>query len=238
MRVDGRQADELRGVAFTPGYVAYPEGSVLIAVGATKVLCNVTIEAEAPRWMRLQGRAGGWVTAEYALLPRATQTRTQRETHGLGGRTQEIRRMIGRSLRAAFDLEKLGARTCIVDCDVIQADGGTRTAAITGSYVALALALKKQVLSGELPAEVFKAPVAAVSVGLVAGEPVLDLCYAEDSIAQADVNVVMNAAGEFIELQGTAETAPFGRSMLDAMLALAEKGIKELLLMQSAVLTL
>jgi ribonuclease PH len=236
MRIDQRQADEIRPVTLSPNYVIYPEGSVLIAMGQTKVLCNVTIENEVPRWMKSQGKVGGWVTAEYALLPRSTHTRTSRETHGLGGRTQEIRRLIGRSLRAAVNLELLGERTCIIDCDVLQADGGTRTAAITGGYVSLALALQKLIAAGEIPLEVLAKPVAAISVGILRGEPLLDLCYAEDSAAEVDFNVVMNAAGEFIELQGTAEGATFSRQMLETMMDLAHKGIKELLLIQKTVL--
>ncbi|MFN2152789.1 MAG: ribonuclease PH [Anaerolineales bacterium] len=236
MRIDQRQADEIRPVTLSPNYVIYPEGSVLIAMGQTKVLCNVTIENEVPRWMKSQGKVGGWVTAEYALLPRSTHTRTSRETHGLGGRTQEIRRLIGRSLRAAVNLELLGERTCIIDCDVLQADGGTRTAAITGGYVSLALALQKLIAAGEIPLEVLAKPVAAISVGILRGEPLLDLCYAEDSTAEVDFNVVMNAAGEFIELQGTAEGATFSRQMLETMMDLAHKGIKELLLIQKTVL--
>ena len=235
-RVDGRTTDELRPIVFTPHYVAYPEGSVLIAMGQTQVLCNVTVEEGMPGWMRAQGATGGWITAEYALLPRSTHRRTPRETSGLRGRTQEIRRLIGRSLRAAVDLEKLGERTCIVDCDVIQADGGTRTAAITGGYVALAIALRKLIQGGLLPADVLKTAVAAVSVGVVGGQPVLDLCYEEDSIAEVDVNVVMNAAGEFIEVQGTAEGAPFSRAMLDDLLNLAHEGIGQLLTLQQALL--
>ena len=236
MRIDQRQADEIRPVTLSPNYVIYPEGSVLIAMGQTKVLCNVTIENEVPRWMKSQGKVGGWVTAEYALLPRSTHTRTSRETHGLGGRTQEIRRLIGRSLRAAVNLELLGERTCIIDCDVLQADGGTRTAAITGGYVSLALALQKLIAAGEIPLEVLAKPVAAISVGILRGEPLLDLCYTEDSAAEVDFNVVMNAAGEFIELQGTAEGATFSRQMLETMMDLAHKGIKELLLIQKTVL--
>lgn len=236
MRIDGRKAGQLRPVAITSGYIAYPEGSVLIAMGGTRVLCNVTVEPGVPNWMRAQGVPGGWVTGEYALLPRATHTRTPRETHGPGGRTHEIRRLIGRSLRAAVDLEQLGARTCIVDCDVLQADGGTRTAAITGGYVALALALDKLIQAGQLPPEVLKSQVAAISAGLVAGEPLLDLCYAEDVQAGVDINVVMNSAGEFIEVQGTAEGDPFSRAALDQLLDLAYKGIGELLAIQRAAL--
>jgi ribonuclease PH len=234
MRIDHRQPNELRPVSLIPDYVIYPEGSVLISMGQTKVICNVTIEEEVPRW--LKGSQGGWVTGEYALLPRATHTRTQRETRGLGGRTQEIRRLIGRSLRAAVNLELLGERTCIVDCDVLQADGGTRTAAITGGYVALALALRKLISAGEIPLEAMAAPVAAISVGMVEDQLLLDLCYAEDSTADVDVNIVMNAEGEFIEVQGTAEGATFSRQTLDQMLDLAHMGISELLEIQKSVL--
>jgi ribonuclease PH len=235
-RPDGRRPDELRPVILIPDYVIYPEGSVLIEMGQTKVLCNVTIEPSVPRWMQTQQKSGGWITAEYALLPRSTHTRTKRETRGLGGRTQEIRRLIGRSLRASVDLEKLGEHTCIVDCDVIQADGGTRTAAISGGYVALGLALQKLVDSGTIHPEVFLPPVAAVSVGMVDQQPLLDLCYLEDSTADVDVNIVMNARGEFIDVQGTAEGNPFPRDTLNDMLNLAEKGIKELLQKQQEIL--
>ncbi len=234
-RADGRAPDQLRAVTLTPGYVAYPEGSVLIAMADTKVLCNVTIEDGAPRWKKQQGIPGGWVTGEYALLPRSTHVRTTRETRGLRGRTQEIKRLIGRSLRAAVDLEKLGERTFIVDCDVIQADGGTRTAAITGGYVGLKLALQTLIEAGEVDPSVFLSPVAAISAGLVNGKPLLDLCYTEDVAAEVDINVVMNAAGEFIEVQGTAEGEPFPRSTLDAMLDLTEKGIRDLLKIQQSV---
>jgi ribonuclease PH len=235
-RSDGRQFDQLRPVNITPDYVIYPEGSVLIAMGNTKVLCNVSIEAGAPRWKQAAGLPGGWVTAEYALLPRSTHTRTARETRGLKGRTQEIKRLIGRSLRAAVDLEKLGPRICTIDCDVIQADGGTRTASITGSYMALVLALQKLIVDGEIPPDVLKSPVAAISVGMLDGAPMLDLCYEEDFAADVDFNIVMNAEGEFIEMQGTAEGTAFRRQDLDGMLSLAEKGIVELLLIQQELL--
>ncbi len=233
-RVDGRRPDQIRQVTLSPGYVVFPEGSALIAVGGTKVLCNVTVEEGVPRWKESQGLPGGWVTGEYALLPRSTHVRTARETRGLRGRTQEIKRLIGRSLRASVDLEKLGKRTCIIDCDVIQADGGTRTAAITGGYIALKMALQTFVEAGEVAPDVFKPPVAAISVGVVEGVPLLDLCYSEDVAAEVDVNVVMNARGEFIEVQGTAEGDPFSRSTMDAMLDLAEKGIEELFVIQRA----
>jgi ribonuclease PH len=223
VRPDGRRPDEVRPVRLTLDFVAYPEGSVLIEVGATRVLCNVSVEEQVPAWMA--GRGCGWLTAEYALLPRSTHTRTPRETQGLHARTQEIRRMIGRALRAAVDLELLGERTLILDCDVLQADGGTRTAAVTGGYVALALALRRLAARGLLPAEALKPPVAAISVGIVGGQARLDLCYAEDSAAEVDLNVVMGEDGRLIELQGTAERAPFGRAVLDEMLDLAECGI-------------
>lgn len=236
MRLDNRQSDEIRPVSLTPNYVIYPEGSVLIAMGNTKVLCNVTIEDDVPPWMKLQGISEGWVTGEYSLLPRSTHTRTRREINGLGGRTQEIKRLIGRSLRAGFNLSHLGARTCIVDCDVLQADGGTRTAAITGGYVALALALGKLVETGEIKQDVFASPVAAISVGMVGGLPMLDLCYSEDSVADVDVTVVLNEENKFIEVQGTAEGATFSRPELDTLLDLAHKGISELFAFQREVL--
>jgi len=235
MRVDGRRNDELRPVTITPDYVQYPEGSVLIELGATRVVCNVTVEERVPAW--LMGQDQGWVTAEYALLPRSTHVRTPRETMGLRGRTQEIRRFIGRSLRAAVNLEKLGQRTLIVDCDVIQADGGTRTASVTGGYVALAIALNKLIRGGLLPPDVLKTPVAAVSVGVVNGQPVLDLCYDEDSIAEVDFNVVMTARGEYVEVQGTAEGQPFTRQVIHQLLDLAEKGIQQLFAVQKQVLS-
>ena len=234
MRINGRTWDELRPVQMTPGFVDYAEGSVLIEMGRTRVLCNASVEASLPSW-RLGSRAG-WVTAEYALLPRSTQRRTRRETRGLGGRTQEIRRLIGRCLRAAVDLEKLGERTVIVDCDVLQADGGTRTAAITGGYVALALALKGLEQAGEVPSEVMLAEVGAISLGLVNGQLLLDLCYEEDSAADADFNIVMTSDGRLVEVQGTAEGETFSRQALDAVLDLAEKGISQLFEIQRQVL--
>jgi len=227
-RKDGRAPDELRPLTLTPDFVLYPEGSVLIAMGNTKVLCNVTVEMGIPRWKQ----AGGWITAEYSLLPRSTHTRTNRETRGLSGRTQEIRRLIGRSLRAAFDLEALVEHTCIVDCDVIQADGGTRTAAISGGYLALRLALQKMVVAGTVSPAVFLSPVAAISVGILNGQALLDLNYDEDSAAEVDLNLVMNADGNFIEVQGTAEGVPFSRGSLDHLLDLGSVGIQELLKLQ------
>jgi ribonuclease PH len=233
-RPDGRRPDELRPVHFTLHYVEYPEGSVLIEVGRTRVLCNVSIEEQVPAWVAEHGT--GWLTAEYALLPRSTHTRTRREIRGLGGRTQEIRRLIGRSLRAAVDLDLLGERTLIVDCDVLQADGGTRTAAITGGYVAVALALRRLARWGLVPPEALKPPVAAVSVGVVGEEARLDLCYAEDRDAEVDLNVVMTDDGRLIEVQGTAEGAPFPRVTLDRMLGLAAEGIARLIQRQREAL--
>ena len=233
-RIDGRRPDELRPVNFTLDYITYPEGSVLIEMGQTRVLCNVTIEEQVPHW--LEGRGTGWLTAQYALLPRSTHTRTRRETHGLGGRTQEIRRLIGRSLRAAVDLDLLGERRLIVDCDVLQADGGTRTASITGGYVAVALALNRLSEEGQVPSEVLKPPVAAISVGIVGGEARLDLCYAEDHEADVDLNVAMTADGRLIEVQGTAEGEPFPRQSLDHMLDLAAQGIADLVHQQRKAL--
>jgi ribonuclease PH len=239
MRIDGREWDEMRPVNMTPGFVAYPEGSVLIDVGSTRVLCNATVEASVPTWR--QGSGGGWVTAEYAMLPRSTQQRRQRETRGLGGRTQEIRRLVGRCLRTAVDLSKLGERTIVLDCDVIQADGGTRTAAITGAYVALALALRhlegsEDGVQGVSASDVLRTQVAATSVGLVAGELLLDLCYEEDSSASADFNIAMTDNGLLVEVQGSAEAEPFTRQSLEAVLSLAEKGIRQLFDLQRQVL--
>jgi ribonuclease PH len=234
MRRDGRAWDELRPVQIKSGFVEYAEGSVLIEAGKTRVLCNATVEESVPRW-RL-GSGAGWVTAEYAMLPRSTHQRTRRETRGLRGRTQEIRRLIGRSLRAAVDLGQLGERTIVLDCDVIQADGGTRTAAITGGYVALALAVQHLVEAGAVRAEALTAQVAAISLGLVEGELLLDLAYDEDSTATADFNVVMTGEGQLIEVQGTAEGAPFDRDTVDRVLDLAGQGIDRLLELQRQVL--
>jgi ribonuclease PH len=234
MRIDGRAWDEMRPVHMTPGFVEVAEGSVLIEMGSTRVLCNASVEDSVPSW-RL-GSGAGWVTAEYAMLPRSTHQRTRRETHGLRGRTQEIRRLIGRSLRAAVDLDRLGERTIILDCDVIQADGGTRTASITGGYVALALAVQRLVTAGELPMDVLSGGLAAISLGLVDGQLLLDLCYEEDSAAEVDLNIVMTGDDRLIEVQGTAEGTPFDRQTLDAMLDLAERGIGQLLSLQQQVI--
>jgi ribonuclease PH len=236
MRIDGRGTRQIRPVEVIPGFIEHPEGSVLFSMGKTRVLCSATIEEGVPRWMKLQNIGGGWVTGEYGMLPRATHTRSPRETSGPGGRTQEIRRLIGRSLRAAVDLEKLGPWTITIDCDVLQADGGTRTASITGGYIALALAVHWLIAEGAAPADVLLGAVAAVSTGVIGDKAVLDLCYAEDSTAQVDANIVMNSRGEFIEIQTTAEGKPFKRSMMDEMLALAHSGISELLRIQQQYL--
>lgn len=236
IRSDRRGADELRPVTIEPGFLKYPEGSVLITVGNTRLICAASIEERVPAWMK--GRGLGWVTAEYAMLPRATQERTQREAAKgrLGGRTQEIQRIIGRALRAVTDTAKLGERTVWLDCDVIQADGGTRTAAVTGAWVALALALRTRFDPADKGHWPLTAMVAATSVGIVGGAPLLDLAYDEDSQAIVDMNVFMTDAGRFVELQGTAEAAPFDRRELDVLLALAEGGIRRLFALQSAAL--
>jgi ribonuclease PH len=236
IRSDRRGADELRPVTIEPGFLKYPEGSVLITVGNTRLICAATIEERVPAWMK--GRGLGWVTAEYAMLPRATQERTQREAAKgrLGGRTQEIQRIIGRALRAVTDTAKLGERTIWLDCDVIQADGGTRTAAVTGAWVALALALRTRFDPTDTARWPLTAMVAATSVGIVGGVPLLDLAYDEDSQAFVDLNVFMTDAGRFVELQGTAEAAPFDRRELETLLALADGGIRRLFAMQSAAL--
>ena len=225
-RVDGRANDQPREVKITPSYLVFPEGSALIEVGETKVICTASLEERVPPFLRGQGK--GWVTAEYGMLPRSTLTRRPRESEpgGVSGRTQEIQRLIGRSLRAVVDMKALGERTLVMDCDVLQADGGTRTAAITGSYIALYQALLHMVKMGALTAIPLKSAVAAISVGLVNGETILDLCYDEDFRAEVDFNVVMTREGDFIEVQGTAEGSPFSRTAMNEMLSLAEKGIQ------------
>jgi ribonuclease PH len=231
-----RAPDELRPIHFELDYVMHPEGSVLISAGNTRVLCNATVEEKLPVWLRYSNKRHGWVTAEYAMLPRSTGSRNSRETTKPRGRTQEIQRLIGRSLRGAVDLNVLGERQIIVDCDVIQADGGTRTAAITGGYVALALAIKRLEARGAIRSGALTQTVAAVSVGMVEGRAVLDLDYALDLAADVDMNVVMTGDGEFVEVQGTAEGKPFSRTGLDDMLQLAERGIQELLQKQQVAL--
>ncbi len=235
-RQGDRSAAALRSFSLTPDYVRTAEGSVLVAMGETRVLCNASIENGVPGWMR--GRGRGWVTAEYGMLPRATLTRSARESERgkVGGRTHEIQRLIGRSLRAGVDLEMLGERTVILDCDVLQADGGTRTAAITGACAALGLALGRMVNAGVLKGNPLRQRVAAVSVGIVEGATLLDLAYEEDAGAEVDANVVMNAAGGLIEVQATAEKKAFPRSRLVEMLDLAESGLTHLFEAQRAML--
>ena len=235
-RTDGRRADEMREVRITPGFMPYAEGSALIEMGGTRVICTATLDERVPPFRRNTGQ--GWLTAEYAMLPRATQQRTQRETGrgGPSGRTHEIQRLIGRSLRAVTNLARIGERTITVDCDVMQADGGTRTASITGAYVALVLACRRLVSEKKLGALPVTGEVAAVSVGIVAGVPLLDLKYDEDSHAETDMNVVSTDDGRFIELQGTAEGQPFSREEMDALLALAAVGVRSLFAAQRAAL--
>lgn len=237
-RVDGRAHENLRPVRFQNNIAPNATGSTLIEWGQTRVICGVTVEENVPRWMKEQGVTGGWITAEYSMLPYSTHQRKQRDiTKGkIDGRSQEIQRLIGRSLRAAIDLEKLGSRTIWIDCDVLQADGGTRTAAITGAYVALGLAVRKLIADGKLTESPLLHPVAAVSVGIVGGHAMLDLCYTEDVAAAVDMNLVMNANGEFIELQGSGEESTFTDDQLAAMLALGRNGIRSLLALQRAAL--
>ena len=235
-RPDKRAVDQLRNTKITPNISPYAEGSALIEVGGTKVICTASVEDRVPLFMRNKGL--GWVTAEYAMLPRATNTRTQRETQRPSGRTQEIQRLIGRSLRAVVDTKKLGERQIYLDCDVIQADGGTRCASITGAYVALALACRKLIKQGVISTNPIISEVAAVSVGILQGTSVLDLAYAEDSTADVDMNIVCTGAGKFIELQGTAEKEPFSRDQMDEMLALGEIGVNRLFEIQRNALNI
>ncbi len=234
MRPSGREADQMRVVRFTPDYTSHAEGSVLAEFGNTRVLCTASVENRVPPWLR--GGGSGWVTAEYGMLPRSTNTRMAREAARgkQGGRTLEIQRLIGRSLRAVTNLEALGERTVTLDCDVIQADGGTRTAAISGAYVALDLAMRR--MGNDIPRSPLHGRVAAVSVGIYDGSPVLDLDYAEDSEAETDMNIVMNEVGNFVEVQGTAEGHAFTRDELDVMLDLARKGIDEIIAAQDDAL--
>lgn len=236
LREDGREVDNLRKVNVIRNYTIHAEGSVLISFGNTKVICTASVTDKVPPFLRNQGK--GWVTAEYAMLPRATGERTQREsTKGkLSGRTMEIQRLIGRSLRSCIDLEKLGERTITIDCDVIQADGGTRTASITGGFIALAMAVERMVRDGVLSENPIKSKVAAVSVGIVSGIPMTDLKYSEDSAAEVDMNVIMNDKGEFIEVQGTGEEATYTRAELNQLLDMAETAINQLLEIQSKTL--
>ena len=237
-RPDGRAADELRTVTFKNNIAPHATGSTLIEWGDTRVICCATIEEEVPRWMKAQGVEGGWITAEYSMLPYSTLDRKRRDSSKgkIDGRSQEIQRLIGRSMRAALDLAKIGPRTVWIDCDVLQADGGTRTASITGGYVALSLALAKLKADGLLSVDPIVSPVAAVSVGVVNDMPILDLPYVEDVAAEVDMNLVMNAEGEFIELQGTGEKDTFSDAELAAMLTQGRKGISELLELQKAAI--
>jgi ribonuclease PH len=235
-RNDNRTADELRVVKITPDFAPHAEGSALIEMGQTRVICTASIEDRVPPFLR--GRGVGWVTAEYAMLPRATQQRTPRETGrgGPSGRTHEIQRLIGRSLRAVANTANLGERTITLDCDVLQADGGTRTASITGAYVAFALAARRLLRSGKITRNPLTGEVAAVSVGIVEGTPLLDLKYDEDSRAEVDMNIICTGDGRFIEVQGTAEGSPFTREEMDNLLELATRGIEKLLAVQRAAL--
>ena len=238
LRSDGRRNDQLRPIGFQNHIAPHATGSTLIEWGQTRVICGVTVDESVPRWMKEQGVTGGWITAEYSMLPYSTLQRKQRDISKgkIDGRSQEIQRLIGRSLRAALDLEKLGSRTIWVDCDVLQADGGTRTAAITGAFVALSLAVQKLMAEGKLSNSPLQHAVAAVSAGIVGGLPMLDLCYTEDVAAAVDLNLVMNAAGEFIELQGNGEEATFSEAELAALLQLGKGGIGRLLELQQMAL--
>ncbi len=237
-RIDGRRPDQLRPLKIKTDFVATPAGAVLIEMGKTRVICAASIEDGVPQWMRKQGVEGGWITAEYSMLPYCTAPRKSREiSRGkIEGRTQEIQRLIGRSLRAVIDMEKLGERTIWIDCDVLEADGGTRTASITGAYVAVALAMKRLIAEGKIETNPLRAAVAAISVGIVDGTPLLDLCYTEDVKAAVDMNVVMTDAGQFVEVQGTGEEAPFAKEQLNELLKLGEKGIEKLIAAQRKVL--
>ncbi|MFD2612532.1 ribonuclease PH [Paenibacillus gansuensis] len=236
MRIDGREADRIRPLSITTSFTKYAEGSVLIEVGETKVICTASVEERVPPFMKGQGR--GWVTAEYSMLPRATQVRNQREAvrGKLGGRTMEIQRLIGRALRSVVDLQALGERTLTLDCDVIQADGGTRTTSITGAFVAMAMAVNKIYEQHNLKAFPITDFLASVSAGVVNGQPCLDLNYEEDSKAKVDMNIVMTGSGQFVEIQGTGEESPFSRDELNQLLALAEQGITQMMERQKEVL--
>jgi len=236
MRIDGRASDQMRPIRITPGFISAAEGSVLIEIGKTRVICTASIEEVVPSFLRNSGK--GWITSEYAMIPRATNTRTIRESTAgkRSGRTQEIQRLIGRSLRTAVELERIGERTIWIDCDVIEADGGTRTASITGAFIALRQAINGFLAAGKLGQDPMRSHVAAVSVGVIGGAPLLDLNYAEDSTADVDFNIVMTEAGQFVEIQGTAERNPFGDDKLGELLRLGKKGISELIQLQRQVL--
>jgi len=237
-RADGRSADQLRPIRFQNHIAPHATGSTLVEWGQTRVICGVTVEETVPRWMKEQGATGGWITSEYSMLPYSTLTRKPRDSSKgrVDGRSTEIQRLIGRAMRSAVDLEKLGSRTIWIDCDVLQADGGTRTAAITGAQVALSLAVRRLIAEDKLKGSPLLAAVAAVSVGVVAGRALLDLCYIEDVAAEVDLNLVMNADGEFIEVQGTGEESTFSESQLGQMLALGKAGVQQLLAAQQDAL--
>jgi ribonuclease PH len=237
-RADGRAVNQLRPIRFINGIAPYATGSTLIEWGNTRVICGVTVEENVPRWMKEQNVIGGWITAEYSMLPYSTLQRKSRDiTKGkIDGRSQEIQRLIGRAMRAAIDLSKIGPRTIWIDCDVLQADGGTRTAAISGSFVALSIAIRRLIADGKLSESPMLHAVAAVSVGVVDKKPLLDLCYTEDAAAEVDMNLVMNSAGEFIELQGSGEESTFSEEQLAKLLMLGKAGIRELLAAQQAAL--
>lgn len=236
IREDGRKVDNIRKVEVVRNYTMHAEGSVLIAFGNTKVICTASVSDKVPPFLRNTGK--GWITAEYSMLPRATEERNQRESAKgkLTGRTMEIQRLIGRALRACIDLDKIGERTITIDCDVIQADGGTRTASITGGYIALHMAIERMVREGVLTENPLKSKIAAISVGIVTGTPMLDLKYSEDSAAEVDMNVIMTDKGEYVEVQGTGEEATYSRAQLNILLDLAEKGINELFEIQEKTL--
>ncbi len=233
-RIDGRAPDELRKIVITPDYLSHPLASVLIRNGGTRVVCAVSIDAKVPAWMKSRKVPGGWITCEYGMLPASTHDRMKRESSAgkQGGRTVEIQRLIGRSLRMSADLLKLGENTAYLDCDVIDADGGTRCAGITGAATALAIACRRGVAKGIFPENPFKESVAAISVGVIGGVPMLDLCYEEDSNAEVDMNVVMTESGKLVEVQGTAEGEPFSRVRLNELIDLAEHGLKQVFAMQ------
>ncbi len=233
-RIDGRRPDQLRPVSIERGFMKHAEGSALIKMGDTHVICTASVENRVPHF--LVGKNTGWITAEYAMLPRSTHTRSERETRGTKGRTQEIQRLIGRALRAVIDLKKLGARTLWIDCDVLQADGGTRTASISGAYVAVVDAINKLKNKGRITENPLGDSVAAVSVGIIGNTPMLDLCYAEDANAEVDMNIVMTGQGNFVEVQGTAEGKPFTFDQMQHLIALGQKGISEITQLQRDVL--
>lgn len=234
-RVDGRQPDQLRPLSIERGFMKHAEGSALIKMGDTHVICTASVEERVPPF--LVGKQQGWITSEYAMLPRSTHTRSQRETRGAKGRTQEIQRLIGRALRAVVDLKALGERTLWIDCDVLQADGGTRTASISGAYVAVADAIAKLKSNKKIDTDPLNNSIAAISVGILEDTPILDLCYAEDSTAEVDMNIVMTGDGNFVEVQGTAEGDPFNFDQMQKMIGLAQKGISEITAYQKEILS-